>query len=233
MAPHLRQRDHTLLDVCCGTGQLALHFAQQGYRVVGLDLSEHMLAHARRTLGSFVEGGQVTFVQADAAGFELDERFGLIVSTFDALNHLPDRDALRSCFASVYAVTAPGGTFCFDLNTRAGMRRWLGISVVEDADSLIINRGLIDEERDRAWTRISGFIEAENGLYERFEITAYNTIFDMAWVRDALEETGWRDVYFAAGDDLACPVEDPEALPRAFVVARRSAPGAGREERDE
>ena len=57
MAPRIRAlyeatcgdgADRSVLDVCCGTGTLAGHFLEQGYRVTGVDLSEPMLAIANR-----------------------------------------------------------------------------------------------------------------------------------------------------------------------------------------
>ena len=41
-----------VLDVCCGTGDLALAFAAQGAEVVGLDFSEAMLAVAKSKVQS-------------------------------------------------------------------------------------------------------------------------------------------------------------------------------------
>ena len=79
---------YPVLDLCCGTGQLALHFLEQGYRVTGLDLSEYMLQYASENASSYVESGQAQFVRADASEFSLDQQFGLVASTFDALNHL-------------------------------------------------------------------------------------------------------------------------------------------------
>ena len=128
----------SLLDLCCGTGQLAVHFLEHGYRVTGVDLSEHMLHYARQNAAQYLESGQARFVQADAAQFSLDERFGLAVSTFDALNHLPGTDALRSCFRSVYPLLVPGGTFVFDLNTRAGLlEQWTGINVQDTKEAAL------------------------------------------------------------------------------------------------
>ena len=43
-----------VLDVCCGTGLLAAELIALGYRVVGIDGSEQMLARARRLLGPHV-----------------------------------------------------------------------------------------------------------------------------------------------------------------------------------
>src|ERR1017187_8749482 len=41
------------LDLCCGTGDLALALAQRGVQVAGLDFNEHMLAvAAKRSFGN-------------------------------------------------------------------------------------------------------------------------------------------------------------------------------------
>jgi ubiquinone/menaquinone biosynthesis C-methylase UbiE len=43
----LFKRPGKLLDLGCGTGRHALHFAERGFDVTGVDLSEHMLAITR------------------------------------------------------------------------------------------------------------------------------------------------------------------------------------------
>jgi hypothetical protein len=50
---------------------------------------------------------------------------------------------------------------------------------------------------------------------------AYNTIFEMAWVRSALLKTGYSDAHFARLETLGTPMEDPEAEGRAYIVAQR------------
>ena len=92
----------SVLDICCGTGQLALHFLEHGYMVVGLDISPAMLQYARENCQTYIDKGQGQFVTGDAADFDLDMSFGLAVSTYDALNHLPDKLALTGCFRSEY-----------------------------------------------------------------------------------------------------------------------------------
>jgi SAM-dependent methyltransferase len=212
--------ERTLLDVGCGTGQLASHFLAHGYRVVGLDLSLDMLYFARQNNREAVEAGRAEFVPGDASRFSLNERFGLVVSTFDMLNHLPDEAALRGCFESVGRVLKQEGMFVFDLNTREGLKRWNHIIVEDTDDVTVINRGMYDGG-ERAFTRITGFVRDAGGLYERFSETFCNVAFPMERVRALLEETGCRDIRFAEGTNLAAPVEDPESLGRAFVIARR------------
>jgi SAM-dependent methyltransferase len=213
--------NRSLLDVCCGTGQLAVYFLERGYRVTGLDLSEHMLRYARENAGRHLEITQAKFVQADASDFTMDEQFGLSVSTFDALNHLESELALRKCFQCVYSALVPDGYFIFDLNTRAGLMRWNSMSVSEDEQITLITRGIYDGQSDRATARITGFIRNPDGLYERFEETVFNTVFDLQRVRDALLDTGWRYVHFARSQNLAAPIDEPEREGRAFIVARK------------
>lgn len=220
------QQSRALLDVCCGAGHLAAYFLANGYTVTGIDLSEHMLRYARENNAAFAATGQARFIQADAAHFTIDGSYGLVTSTFDALNHLPDQAALRSCFACVYPVLLPGGWFIFDLNTRTALLRWNNITIDDDPECMIVNRGLYDEQSDKAWMHISGFIHTEDRadstpLYERFQETVYNIIFDLAWVQNTLREIGFSTVYAALVGDLHTPLEDPEKENRAFIVAQK------------
>jgi SAM-dependent methyltransferase len=216
-----------ILDLACGTGQLAVYFLDHGYRVVGVDLSPAMLIHARENAGDYVAQGKARFVEADVADFNPedvradDRKFGLAVSTFDALNHLPDFIALEDCLQTTYDVLAEDGWFVFDLNTRFGLRRWAGINIQEDEDLVLITRGVVVEEENRAYTQISGFLQQENGLYKRFNEVAYNTIFDLSDVRDTLEDIGFSRVHFSRGDALEEPLSNPEDYGRVFVVARK------------
>lgn len=218
-ATPIGRKNRTALDLCCGTGNLAAHFLEKGYRVVGVDLSEHMLHHARENTRQYVESGQAKFIQADASDFKLDERFGLVVSTYDSLNHLEDERALRNCFRCVSNVNV--GYFIFDLNTRNGLRRWNNIQVDDGDDALVITHGIYDGQGDKAWTRITGFARASGGLYERFDETAFNTVFELELVKNALFEAGWQSVHFARVQDLKTPLTDPEKEGRVFVVASK------------
>ncbi len=216
----LAQTNRLVLDLCCGTGQVAHYFLGRGYQIVGLDLSAAMLHYARENTQPYLATGQARFVQADAANFTLPERFGLVISTFDALNHLPDLPALRQCFAAV--ATVCDGYFLFDLNTRVGLRRWNSIEVDDSRDDMtVVNHGIYDVTSDRAWLKVTGFIRNADGLYERFEQIVYNTIFALNDVKMLLLETGWREVYFARLQDLKTPLTDPEQEGRVFIVAQK------------
>jgi SAM-dependent methyltransferase len=88
------------LDAACGTGRHAAYLAQRGHRVIGVDSSPEMLAHARRRVpgGDFREGGLDRLPLPD-------EHVDLAVCAL-ALAHLPD---LGPAFAELTRVLRPGG----------------------------------------------------------------------------------------------------------------------------
>jgi len=71
-----------VLDVGCGTGQLANYFLSRGVQVTGLDRSAHMLRYAAEKNSEHVTEGRARFVKASATDFVFDEQFAFIVCTF-------------------------------------------------------------------------------------------------------------------------------------------------------
>jgi len=216
------EENKNVLDLCCGTGQLASHFLERGYFVVGIDLSADMLALAKLNNQKYIREKKAKFVQADATNFALQERFGLVVSTFDALNHLENEAALKHCFLSVFSVLQEKGYFIFDLNTRLGLlQRWNGIQVIDRPDLMLINRSIVDLEKKKAYVRISGFLQNDEGAYQRFEEYLFNTIFELTLVKHLLLEIGWQEVSFVRQWDLFTVVSNPESEDRIFIIAKK------------
>lgn len=71
---------------------------------------------------------------------------------------------------------------------------------------------------EKGWTKITGFIRGQGGLYERFDETASNTVFDLEQVKDALLQIGWAEVYFAGVQDLTTPIAEPEKEGRGLSL---------------
>ena len=67
-------RNKRILDVGCGTGRHALSLARRGYEVVGVDLSEGLLARACQK--ARLESLDVSFVRCDARALWRDDGTG-------------------------------------------------------------------------------------------------------------------------------------------------------------
>ena len=87
-----------VLELTCGTGLKTIPIAQAGFQVTGIDLSQAMLAEARRK-ASLLEV-QVAWVWGDVRNFDLDRTFPLILLPGNAICHLltlPDLEACLAC----------------------------------------------------------------------------------------------------------------------------------------
>lgn len=111
----------SVLDLGCGTGQLAARLAE-GRIVFGVDPAAAMLEIARERPG----GQAVTWVQADARSVRLDRHFDLVVLTGHAFQvFLTDGDQCAA-LSTIAAHLAPGGRFVFDTRNPAAeeWREW-------------------------------------------------------------------------------------------------------------
>ncbi len=95
-----------VLDLCCGTGDIAFALASRGAQVTGVDFSEPMLAVARRRGGGKRGCAGLVFEQGDALGLRFED------ATFDAVTIGYGLRNLRSYEAGlveVARVTRAGG----------------------------------------------------------------------------------------------------------------------------
>lgn len=104
-----------ILDVCCGTGAVAELLYAEGFEVEGLDLSEPMIAQARRKAAE--KGLPIRYECQDAAEFDMGRTYDAAFSFFDSLNYIVDPPRLASAMRRVAAHVKPGGSWVFDLNT--------------------------------------------------------------------------------------------------------------------
>ena len=106
-----------VLELGCGTGRVALELASAGIRVVGIDLSEAMLAVAERKRSRIAPeaAARVRLVHADMTRFSVPERFGLAIAPFRAFAAILDPDGQRRCLDAVRQHLQPRGRVCLHL----------------------------------------------------------------------------------------------------------------------
>jgi SAM-dependent methyltransferase len=91
-----------VLDVACGTGNVALAAARRFCSVVGIDFVPHVLQRAR--IRAEAEGSAIEFLEADAQALPLDDAsFDVVTSSFGVM-FAPDqaaagRELVRVCRA--------------------------------------------------------------------------------------------------------------------------------------
>ncbi|MEN2977490.1 class I SAM-dependent methyltransferase (plasmid) [Tistrella bauzanensis] len=158
-----------MLDICCGTGSLAIALADAGAEVWGIDRSPAMLARARAKAGAR-SGPMPRFAQADAAGSDWPAGpFDAAFCTYDSVNYLSPAELARFC-ANLRAVLAPGGAVVFDVNSIHKLRTVFGDSVYGEVhdDYAYVWRNRLNGAAGHIDFEIDLFMrEADSGLYRR------------------------------------------------------------------
>jgi SAM-dependent methyltransferase len=106
-----------ILELGCGTGRLLVPIAASGYEIVGLDLSEYMLARCREKLAHQPAQVQARaqMVRGDMTAFDLGEVFSLITVPFRAFQHLLSVEEQLACLRCAQEHLVPGGKLILDL----------------------------------------------------------------------------------------------------------------------
>ena len=101
-----------VLELGCGAAQWSIWLAQHGARAVGLDVSDHQLAHAHRLADE--AGVDITLVHASAEAVPLpDDRFDIIFADHGAMVFAEPNLAVPE----VSRLLRDGGTFAFSMHT--------------------------------------------------------------------------------------------------------------------
>jgi len=118
----LAEDARSILDLGCGTGQLAARLSE-GRQVVGVDPAAAMLEIARQRPG----GEHVTWVEADARRVRLERRFDLVVLTGHAFQVFLTGEDQRAVLSTIAEHLAPEGRFIFDTRNPVAeeWREWI------------------------------------------------------------------------------------------------------------
>jgi SAM-dependent methyltransferase len=174
----------SVLDLCCGTGLLAGELISRGYRVVGVDASDAMLALARERLGPEVELSRMTLPElAGHSGFDA------AVCTFDGLNYLTP-DELRSTMDTVALRLRPAGWFVFDLHTDRMMNFTISNPVVggESAGNGFVISSTVDPDARTCDTTIELMRPRAGDCFSEQHRQYFHTDSD---VRASLQDAGF------------------------------------------
>jgi len=102
-----------VLELACGTGRITIPLAQKGIQITGLDVSESMLAQARRKASQ--KNVAVTWIRADCRDFQQNQKFRLIFIPANSITHLHDLESLETFFSCVRIHLADKGRFVIDV----------------------------------------------------------------------------------------------------------------------
>lgn len=202
-----------ILDLCCGTGQLAGELTNRGYEVTGIDSSDEMLRYAR-------QNAPVTpFIPSDVRSFMLMARFNIAFCTFDSLNHIMNLDEMETVFGHVYRQLEAKGVFVFDMNLESGfLNRWVQPFNILDDDVAVMVNSSYDPQEKIATSQITSFIKQDNDLWQRSDVELTQRAYSIHEIFETLAAVGFVQLeVFDAREDF----KFADQIGRAFFRARK------------
>ena len=209
---------HTVLDLACGTGSLTLELANRGYEMIGVDLSEEMLAQAAEKCRE-AQGIPPIFLHQAMEGLDLYGTIDACVCCLDSVNYVTRPRALARAFQRVHTFLMPGGLFLFDINTPDKLQGLDGqIFLDEDEEAYCVWRAEYSPRRRICTYGFDLFCLEEDGLWRREEEIHEEYAYQPQELEDMLRQAGFRHIRQYGELKMRSP--KPEEG-RIFFVARK------------
>ena len=206
-----------LLDFACGTGSFSTEFAKMGIDVIGVDMSENMLAEAQQKNSKLKN--PVLYLCQKGSDLDLYGTVDGAISCLDSLNHITDYEEFCNTLNKISLFLEKDRLFVFDLNTPYKHREVLAGKTFrikrKGVDCVWSNRA-IDEntiEINLNFSYKTGLFSKEN-ISESFLERAYTE----KEIETALEEVGFK-IEAVYGENTYLPPR--ENSQRNIYVARK------------
>ncbi len=214
-------RVRRVLDLGCGTGGHAIHFARLGLEVVGADPSPAMLAQAERNARG-VPGVRFVLAGFGQLQAKVPGPFDAVTCLGNTLPHALSREALQATLADIAAVLRPGGALVIQqLNydrIMAQRQRYLGVTAGHEADHCILFFRFYDFGEELLTFNMVTF--RQDGAEWRFQVhsTPLRPIL-RAELEELLQETGLTTTA-VSGDYQRSPFQPAESNDLVLMARR-------------
>jgi len=216
--------ERSLLDLGCGTGEHALHFAAAGFRVVGVDLEPSQIEVANREARDL----SARFVTGDLAHLpDLGERFGTALCIGNTLVHLLEEEDLAAACRGVHAALLPGGSWVVQILNYAailgGGKRHLPLNFQTEGAAELVFLRLLRGLPDRRIQFVPTTLRLDPAADPPVVVLASRCVTLRAWVRADLDPA-LRDAGFSAvrwyGDMTGGDFDADTSSDLVFVATR-------------
>ncbi|TYR82344.1 class I SAM-dependent methyltransferase [Priestia megaterium] len=203
----------TVLDLGCGTGEIAIRLAKEGYSVVGVDLSDDMLMVANEKAKK--EGISLSLYEQNMAELELMTQFDCVVIFCDSLNYLQTDEEVKQTLTRVYEHLKPGGLLLFDVHSVHKVKDVFGnnsFSYVDEDVSYIWDCSYNELEKSVDHDITFFVYDEESDAYHRFDEVHTQRTMAIDTYKEWLLEVGFKHIHVTADFEAAEPVQDSERI---------------------
>ncbi|BAY20845.1 hypothetical protein NIES2100_05890 [Calothrix sp. NIES-2100] len=181
-------REGLIVDLGCGSGLSAQEFTKAGYHVLGIDISEAMIAIARARVPN--------------AEFRIGSLFeaeippcNAVTSIGECLNYLfdphSDRQTLISLFQRIYSALTPLGVFIFDIAEPGQVTQGTTKGFTEGEDWVVLVEKEENQEQSILTRRIISF-RKQGEHYRRSDEIHHQRLYQATDIANQLHQVGFQ-----------------------------------------
>lgn len=208
-----------IVDLGCGTGEVAIPLAKEGYDMIGVDISTHMLACASNK--ALNENAQVQWLEQDMRQLTGLQDIDMVISYCDSINYITSEADLAAVFTGVYDSLAEGGLFVFDFHALPYATDHLmdqtfthvsdGLSYIWDCEGGSLSGRM---------THYLTFFQADGELYRRFDEVHEQRTFSLDVYESLLKKAKFNKITFYADFSLENSITADKGE-RIFAIAEK------------
>lgn len=182
----------SVLELGCGTGEIAIRLANDNKEVYATDLSKDMLEVAR--LKALEADVNLMLGRVDMSDFKTDKAVDLIICLCDSINYLLSKKKVIQTFKNVYRSLKYNGIFIFDVDSLYKMDQVLdGYFEEEDADDFYFKWDV----KKTAYGKVEHLVEIidkENN--EHIKELHYQQTYSIETYLEMLKQAGFNEVEY-------------------------------------
>lgn len=172
-----------ILELACGSGEITIALAKDGYQVKASDLSEDMILEAKKKPGS----ERITWSVMDMCDFDDTDCYDGILCLCDSFNYILKEEQVLGMFENVYSHVREDGIFLMDMHS---------LDRLVEFEEEYNETGHIDKN-EYQWT-----IQSEdNCIYQNFAFydkdgrstleQHIQRVYNPIWIQEQLENIGF------------------------------------------
>lgn len=176
-----------IVDLGCGTGLLTQELAKANYHVMGIDISESMIAIARQRMP------EIEFQVGSLFKVDIPQCIA-VTCVSECLNYLfdPDNDhhTLVQLFNRIYKALIPGGVFLFDIAEPGQIEGKTKTFTQTDEWTVLVEKDE-DKERGILTRQITSFRKVEEN-YRRSDEVHHQRLYKASDLAKELSQVGFQ-----------------------------------------
>ncbi|MBD0261614.1 MAG: class I SAM-dependent methyltransferase [Tolypothrix sp. Co-bin9] len=177
-----------VVDLGCGSGLSAQEFVKADYQVLGIDISESMIAIARTRVPN-AEFRALSLFKANIP------QCNAVTSIGECLNYLFDPDSDRSSlihlFHRIYSALIPGGLFIFDIAEPGQVTEGTAKGFTEGKDWVVLVEKQENPEQETLTRRIISFRKVGE-YYRRDDEVHHQRLYKATDIARELGQVGFQ-----------------------------------------